>query len=205
MDGSHAHFFAPTMKSIYRWVGVISVLALSAALGPACAPDASGGGSGIAGEDDIAAASKTGGGLVIVRLYEDAIRTRGIIDEAEAVRLSAFLKGTEQDDARRVLQSIVDDASAALAPEARAVLKSALAGEVKGDVPLDNPIYRVELGSNPAFVLDDQLFFAKRWHGRQSNRYYWSQSWLCQTCRWRAASRAWIAFPGSKPYRRQRR
>jgi len=146
------------MKSIYRWVGVISVLALSAALGPACAPDASGGGSGIAGEDDIAAASKTGGGLVIVRLYEDAIRTRGIIDEAEAVRLSAFLKGTEQDDARRVLQSIVDDASAALAPEARAVLKSALAGEVKGDVPLDNPIYRVELGSNPAFVLDDQLF-----------------------------------------------
>lgn len=102
--------------------------------------------------------AKTHGGQAIARLYQDAVRTRGQIDKATAAKLAAFLKGTEQADARRLLQSVVDDPKAPLSADARAVLVAALAGTVVGDVPLDNAVYRVALGTNASWTGDDQLF-----------------------------------------------
>lgn len=138
-------------RSRQLWPTVLLALSLAACAGADGEPDTP------TATSDISAAS-TQGGQTVARIYWDTVRARGTIDPAAATRLSAFLKGTEQADAKSLVKSVVDDPTARLTPDARSILVDALDGKVRGDVPLDNAVYQVVLGNDPKQVLDDQLF-----------------------------------------------
>jgi hypothetical protein len=104
------------------------------------------------------AGPKTSGGQALARTYQDLLRVRGSIDKASALKLTAFLKGQEQAEAKAILQQIVADSTSKLSTEARTAMGDALAGKVVGDVPLDNAVYRIALGKTASGVGDDELY-----------------------------------------------
>lgn len=93
----------------------------------------------------------------VARLLADAGRD-GRIDALEAADLAVFTKAADGRNTRiaEVLAALVAEDDR-LTTEAVEVLARAASGERPDDVPLDNPVYRVELGTSD-FLFDDTLY-----------------------------------------------
>jgi hypothetical protein len=96
------------------------------------------------------------GEAAVARLYADALRDDGALDDAEAAWLGAFVRreGSASDRLRGFLEHVAR--AERTTPAARATLEEALAVERPGDVPLRNEVYSLTPGTQP-FLFDDTL------------------------------------------------
>ncbi len=106
---------------------------------------------------DAALDSSVPGEGAVLRLTVDA-RRDGTIDATEADALGAFTRRYQGQNQRisGYLQQLLETDSA-LSADAAEVLSRAISGARPGDVPLDNDVYRLELGSSD-FLNDDALY-----------------------------------------------
>jgi hypothetical protein len=98
------------------------------------------------------------GEAVVLRIYQDALRDDGAIDEGEAASLAAFVKkyGGRNERVAAFLGGLLDG-DVALDSGAVTVIDAAITGERPGDVPLANAVYEVVLGTQD-FLFDDELY-----------------------------------------------
>lgn len=98
------------------------------------------------------------GEAAVLRLYRDALRDDGTLDEPEAAVVATFVKKYRGRNERvaAFLRAVLDGDVAATAG-ARAVLAAAVAGERPDDVPLANDVYEIVLGTQE-FLFDDALY-----------------------------------------------
>jgi hypothetical protein len=94
----------------------------------------------------------------VTRLYRDALRDDGVIDDSEAAAMAAFARKLGGRNQRVVgfLRALLDG-EPALSTGAITVLRATVSGERRDDVPLANDVYKVVLG-NQDFLFDDRLY-----------------------------------------------
>ncbi len=107
---------------------------------------------------DICNASPAG--AAVYRLYREALRADGKLDETDVVRLGAFLRGSGGRNAAvaAFIAKILATSSTPFAGGAKALLQAYLDGNPAHWVPLDNPVYRVQPGTQANSVLDDAIY-----------------------------------------------
>ncbi|MFW5741297.1 MAG: hypothetical protein ACOC1F_13125 [Myxococcota bacterium] len=99
-------------------------------------------------------------GAAVYRIYREAIRDDGTIDQAEANHLAAFLRGSggQNADVKTFLDKLVNTADTPFAPGARELVEAFAAGTPPNWVPLENDVYVVKTGSQDISVMDDTVY-----------------------------------------------
>ncbi len=100
----------------------------------------------------------TPGEAAVLRIYRNALRGDGVIDEGEATAMAAFARKYRSQNPRiAAFLSAMLHSEVVLTAGAREITTDTLSGERPDDVPLDNDIYRVVPGTQE-FLFDDQLY-----------------------------------------------
>ena len=99
-------------------------------------------------------------GAAAYRVYREALRDDGKIDELEANQLAAFLRGSGGGNAsvKAFLQKVAESPDALFGASAKQVLTSYLGGTPPNWVPLENSVYRLKAGNQQNSVIDDKIY-----------------------------------------------
>lgn len=98
-------------------------------------------------------------GAAVYRVYREAIRDDGKIDEAEANHLAAFLRGTGGENAavKAFLMQLVASDTPFVAG-GKELIEAFVAGTPPSWIPLENDVYVVTTGSQAVSVMDDTIY-----------------------------------------------
>lgn len=131
--------------------------------GPVCegsTPEPSGSSEAISCAEAGDVCSGSPAGAAVYRLYREMLRADKTIDEIDAIRLGAFVRGSGGKNAAVVafLSKVVASPGTKFSGDGKQLLESFVQGNPPNWVPLENAIYRVERGSTPHFVMDDAIY-----------------------------------------------
>jgi len=99
-------------------------------------------------------------GAAVYRLYRQFLRDNGKIDESEANRLSAFVRGAGGQNAsvKAFLDKVAKSPDATFTGNAKQVITDFSNGTPPNWVPLENDVYVVKTGNQANSVMDDKIF-----------------------------------------------
>jgi hypothetical protein len=106
---------------------------------------------------DICSASPAG--AAVYRIYREALRDDGVIDEGEALRLAAFLQheASGQNAAVKAFLHKVHTSGGSMTAAAKKLLSDFLQGTPPNYAPLSNSVYQVVQGSSWTSIFDDTI------------------------------------------------